>query len=267
MPARVPQVAVLGAGGWVRWMKRLPERVVARGSPRLRGLVAAALVSTVMLPGLGCSHYAQGRYHTVSQGENLYRIGLRYGVDSRTLARANGIEDVTELRIGQRLWVPTASPAVSSAGPSRSTARSDPKATARAREAARREARARSDLNFIWPVPAKTITSRYGRRNGRPHEGIDIRARRGTRIRAAESGKVIHAGWLGDYGKVVIIKHAGHYRTVYAHADKIYVKRGQFVDKGQRIAAVGTTGKSTGPHLHFEVRRGETPRDPMRYLP
>jgi murein DD-endopeptidase MepM/ murein hydrolase activator NlpD len=215
----------------------------------------------------GCASYATGHYHTVSRGENLYRIGLRYGVDSHTLADVNGIDDVTTLRVGQRIWIPkqtTRQAAHSSSAPVRPR---DPAAARDARAAARREAEREASLAFAWPVEAVSVSSRYGRRRGRNHDGIDLRAPRGARILAAEAGKVIHSGWLGDYGKVVIIKHAGSYRTVYAHARKLHVKKGEFVDRGQRIGEVGATGNATGPHLHFEIRKGERPRDPMLYLP
>ena len=92
-------------------------------------------------------------------------------------------------------------------------------------------------------------------------------AHRGTTIRAAESGKVIHSGRLGAYGKVVIVKHQGDYRSVYAHASKTHVRKGQLVDRGDKIAEVGSTGRASGPHLHFEIRRRESPQDPMLYLP
>ena len=117
---------------------------------------------------------------------------------------------------------------------------------------------------------ARRVTSRCPNRrwrDGRRHEGVDIKADKGTPVRAAEAGKVLYSGTLSDYGRVVIIKHAGHYRSVYAHASKLYVRRGQFVDRGQRIADIGTTGNATGPHLHFEIRKGESPRDPLLYLP
>lgn len=223
--------------------------------------MALTLAAALALPA--CSGVANGHYHTVQPGENLYRIGRRYGVDHQRLAYVNGIGDVTSLSVGQRIWIPKRGDASTRRAPPPTQAAK----AAPAKKAVYRETRRAGEPDFIWPVPANRITSGFGRRNGRPHEGIDIRAPRGTRIRAAEAGKVIHAGWLGDYGKVVIIKHAGHYRSVYAHAAKIYVKRGDFVDRGQRIAAVGSTGRSTGPHLHFEIRRGESPRDPMRYLP
>ena len=78
---------------------------------------------------------------------------------------------------------------------------------------------------------------------------------------------MIHSGRLSDYGKVVIIKHQGYYRSVYAHASKTLVEKGEFVERGQKIALVGATGRATGPHLHFEIRKRESPRDPMLYLP
>ena len=78
---------------------------------------------------------------------------------------------------------------------------------------------------------------------------------------------MIHCGHLGAYGRVVILKHSGHYRSVYAHAQKTLVEKGDFVERGQKIAKVGSTGRSTGPHLHFEIRHRETPRDPLLYLP
>ncbi len=104
-------------------------------------------------------------------------------------------------------------------------------------------------------------------RRGRPHEGVDIAAQKGTPIFAAESGRVIFSGRMSGYGKVVIVKHAGRYRSVYAHASRLLVRKGEFVERGQKVAEVGSTGRSTGPHLHFEIRRSETPQNPLAYLP
>ena len=128
------------------------------------------------------------------------------------------------------------------------------------------EARRRANLEFQWPLRGR-LTSGFGPRGGRRHEGIAVAARRGTEIDAAEDGRVIHSGRLGDYGKVVIVRHDGDYRSVYAHAHRTHVKKGQKVEKGQKIAEVGSTGRSTGPHLHFEIRQRQTPQDPMLYLP
>lgn len=116
------------------------------------------------------------------------------------------------------------------------------------------------------------ITSRFGSRvhpvlgYRRFHGGVDFGAPYGTRITAADSGKVIFSGWYGGYGNSVIIDHGGGLTTLYAHASRLNVREGQAVVKGQSIAAVGSTGLSTGPHLHFEVRRNGSPVDPMGFL-
>jgi murein DD-endopeptidase MepM/ murein hydrolase activator NlpD len=98
------------------------------------------------------------------------------------------------------------------------------------------------------------------------HSGIDFGADYGTVINAADSGTVIFAGWYGGYGNAVIIDHGGSITTLYAHSSELYVAEGQTVQRGQAIAAVGSTGLSTGPHLHFEVRQNGDPVDPAAYL-
>lgn len=224
----------------------------------LQGLCAVVILGLVSAQNWGCASYSTGKYHTVAKGENLYRIGQRYGVPAQTLVRANGIRDVTVLQVGEKIWIPRAGEP--------SGARDASSARA-AQVAARSESRKAGNMQFVWPVRGARLSSHFGTRRGRSHEGIDLAISKGTPIRAAEAGRVVHSGWLGDYGKVVIIKHAGYYRTVYAHASRLYVKRGEFVDRGQRIALVGSTGRSTGPHLHFEIRQRESPRNPVPYLP
>lgn len=125
---------------------------------------------------------------------------------------------------------------------------------------------------FIWPVRG-VITSYFGNRRHpifrvvKFHTGIDVAARSGTPIKAADSGVVIFSGWWGGYGNVVIINHGKGLQTVYAHQLRRYVSKGDKVDKHQVIGLVGSTGYSTGPHLHFEVRRNGETQNPMRYLP
>ncbi len=127
-------------------------------------------------------------------------------------------------------------------------------------------------LQMIWPISGGGwISSEYGSRYhpilgyNKWHSGIDYAANRGTPIKAAEDGTVILAGVNGGYGNCVIIDHGGGVSTLYGHADKLLVKTGQDVIKGQTIALVGSTGLSTGPHLHFEVRvNGET-QDPLKW--
>ena len=124
---------------------------------------------------------------------------------------------------------------------------------------------------LIYPCDAE-ITSSFGWRlhpilgYSRFHSGIDFGASYGTLIRAADGGSVIFAGWYGGYGYTVIINHGGGVTTLYAHTSKLYVSEGQTVQPGEAIAAVGSTGLSTGPHLHFEVRKDGEPVDPIAYL-
>ncbi|MHC5725672.1 MAG: M23 family metallopeptidase, partial [Nostoc sp.] len=98
------------------------------------------------------------------------------------------------------------------------------------------------------------------------HAGLDFAASYGSTIRAADSGTVIFAGWYGGYGRALIIDHGNGMTTLYGHTSELYVTEGQAVERGQAIGAVGSTGFSTGPHLHFEVRRDGTPVDPANYL-
>jgi murein DD-endopeptidase MepM/ murein hydrolase activator NlpD len=129
------------------------------------------------------------------------------------------------------------------------------------------------DLSMIWPVTGYWITSYYGMRYhpvlgyDRFHSGIDYAADYNVPIKAAESGKVLSAGVNGGYGNCVIIDHGGGISTLYGHANKLLVKAGDVVVKGQQIALVGSTGVSNGPHLHFEVRVNGQTADPLKWLP
>jgi murein DD-endopeptidase MepM/ murein hydrolase activator NlpD len=122
-----------------------------------------------------------------------------------------------------------------------------------------------SAAGLIWPVSG-SVTSGYGMRWGRMHEGIDIAAPSGTSIWAAAAGTVIYAGWLGGYGNLVVVDHGNGLATAYAHASAILVSVGQSVAQGETIALIGSTGHSTGPHLHFEVRVNGVAVDPLLYL-
>jgi murein DD-endopeptidase MepM/ murein hydrolase activator NlpD len=125
---------------------------------------------------------------------------------------------------------------------------------------------------FASPIPGAAITSRFGPRvhpiygDVRIHTGIDFRAATGTPVRAAGAGNVVYAGWRGGYGNTVIIDHGNSLATLYGHLSSISVNVGQRVARGQTIARAGSTGLSTGPHLHFEVRASGVPVDPLGYL-
>jgi murein DD-endopeptidase MepM/ murein hydrolase activator NlpD len=122
-----------------------------------------------------------------------------------------------------------------------------------------------SGSGLIWPVNAP-ITSPFGWRWGRMHEGIDLGAAYGSPIAAAAAGVVIYAGWEGGYGNLVVIDHGGGLATAYGHQSRIAVSVGQSVSQGETIGYVGSTGHSTGPHLHFEVRVNGQAVDPLGYL-
>ena len=122
-----------------------------------------------------------------------------------------------------------------------------------------------SGAGFIWPVNAP-ITSPFGWRWGRMHEGIDLGAAYGSPIAAAAAGVVIYAGWESGYGNLVVIDHGGGLATAYGHQSRIAVSVGQSVSQGETIGYVGSTGHSTGPHLHFEVRVNGQAVDPLGYL-
>lgn len=126
---------------------------------------------------------------------------------------------------------------------------------------------------FVHPIQGYPMTSRFGWRvhpifhTRKMHTGQDYGAPAGAKIRAADSGVVISAGWRGGYGKAIIIDHGKGLVTLYGHTSAYYVRAGQRVTRGQIIGAVGSTGYSTGPHLHFEVRVNGVPVDPLHYLP
>jgi murein DD-endopeptidase MepM/ murein hydrolase activator NlpD len=125
---------------------------------------------------------------------------------------------------------------------------------------------------MLWPAEGE-ITSPFGWRTHpifgtqRLHTGIDIGADYGDTVRAADGGVVIHSDWMGGYGNAVIIDHGNGISTLYAHNSQLLVSEGQAVSKGQAISRVGSTGYSTGPHLHFEVRQNGSPVNPLNFLP
>ena len=199
-----------------------------------------------------------GIHHTVQKGQTLYRIAQAYEIDLEVLRRANFIRDASKIKEGIQLWIPGASRvrSIPTSFPSRRSAKKKNSPTVKPRRGI-----------LSWPTKG-TLTSSFGKRNGRKHEGIDIAAPKGTPIYSAAAGEVVFSGWgPTGYGKMVIIKHQHHLTTVYAHNSKILVKKGARVKQGQKISLMGSTGRSTGPHLHFEVRNNTEPKNPIKYLP
>lgn len=203
--------------------------------------------------------------HTVGAGDTIERIAARYGVTQRSIIQANNLRNPHWLRIGQRLTIPAPgtqpTPAPARRAQSQPQARPAPPAPPPAPPQAR-------SSGFVWPVSGQ-ITSGFGYRRGRLHAGVDIPGPVGSPIVAVQEGVVFFAGNAGDgYGNRVDIRHPNGIVTRYAHGHQIYVSTGQYVQQGQTIMSRGSTGWSTGPHLHFEVRPGGgAPVDPRPYLP
>lgn len=179
-----------------------------------------------------------GIWYEVQSGDTLSGIARRHGLGWKVLQLTNDISSPRHLRVGAKLFIPNG-----------------------------------SDTAFRCPLRIPIdVTSKYGHRyhpitgRYRLHEGIDFRAAVGTRVYAAQSGKVIYAGRKGGYGKVIGIQHAGDWTTWYGHLSRIRVSVGKKVGQGQVIGLSGNTGMSTGPHLHFEIRYKGKSENPVRYL-
>lgn len=209
--------------------------------------------------------------HVVQRGETLYRVAITHDISVQDLARWNGIEPPYTLQVGQRLKL-----AGPEAADSRTAAESQPspKSTSKKKSAgSERESRqapsrasagaADARVDWAWPADGK-LMGRFGDSNSK---GIEIGGRKGQAIRASGSGQVVYqGGGLRGYGQLIIIKHNATYLSAYAHCDRILVKEGDVVQRGQKIADMGSSGTDR-TKLHFEIRRHGTPVNPLSYLP
>jgi murein DD-endopeptidase MepM/ murein hydrolase activator NlpD len=247
----------------------------------------------------------RGISHTVEEGETLYSLGRKYGVSPFVIADANGMTAKEGLAIGQRIRIPGATQQVAAAEPDEEIAAPAPvkkkkaplalpeeeetaeadadeeqaigetktataKKTVVEEEPEQQEASAPAAVNGLtlrWPVKGKVISTFGNKPNGLKNEGINIAVPEGTEVRAAGAGVVAYAGnELKGYGNLVLIRHQGGYVTAYAHAKSLKVKRGDQVKRGDVIALAGQTGAVNSPQLHFEVRKGATALDPLKFV-
>lgn len=187
----------------------------------------------------------KGVLYTVTEGDTLWRIAKLFDVDVKNILDEN---DKSEnfLKIGEKLFIPGAKP--------------------RAVEAASLPVSRQIETQFTLPC-AGVVSSPFGTRWGHMHAGIDIANDPGTPIKAALAGKVTYAGWLSGYGNAIMLEHREGYSTLYGHLQKIGVEKGSFVNRGQIIGEMGSTGNSTGPHVHFEVRHSGVLINPTKVLP
>ncbi len=191
-----------------------------------------------------------GAYHEVKAGETLDSIAKRYSVDPLVIIESelNVLTEPYNLQVGQRLMIPGGTrPLV----PRYVQATAPPPANA-----------PQGTGNFMWPTSGYVSQGYW-----LGHQAIDIAGATGTPIYAADAGYVAATGWMGGYGNYIIIGHGNGFETLYAHLSEIRVVAGQGVQRGALIGLMGSTGRSTGPHLHFEVRQGGVKRNPVGFLP
>jgi murein DD-endopeptidase MepM/ murein hydrolase activator NlpD len=221
-----------------------------------------------------------GVYHTVTKGVTLYRISQAYKISIAKLMDANHLSSPSAIKVGQKLLIPGAK-AVIPVEPYVPLTPAEKKKLERSLESEEQPLPPASypkeegekppwkgkELDIIWPIQGK-INSPFGPRGKRFHAGIDIGSPSYQEVKAAMDGEVILArNTQTGYGKVVILRHDSGFSTIYGHLNVIIAREGEAVRQGQAVGGVGSTGKSTGPHLHFELRQDNRPLDPLPLLP
>lgn len=204
--------------------------------------------------------------HRVERGQTVYRIAKTYGLTVDELMQANHIDDPRELKVGEELVIPGAAepkPKIVEADSPEPVAPDRPVTLTKKPSKPLRVGSAEGPLS--WPVRG-VLYARFGRKGKEPHDGIDLAAPAGTPVVTAAAGTTLYAGEQQGYGLIVIVEHADGLVTLYAHNRDVRVKTGQKVRPNQVVATVGDSGKTSGPHLHFEVRRDGKPVDPLEYL-
>ena len=198
-----------------------------------------------------------GVTHTIKKGDTLNAVATKYKAKSDDILEVNKLVDASELRIGAKIVVPDGIPP-----PTYNSYSSYSSGLADIRNIFKPAKTIVGKLN--WPTTSKRITQYF---RGWRHSGLDIGIKKGQPIYSANDGIVITSGWnSGGYGYYIIVDHGNGFHTLYAHNSKLYVKKGERVKKGDIIAASGSTGRSTGPHLHFEVRVNGNRVNPLDYL-
>ncbi len=233
--------------------------------------------------------------HVVNPGDTLLSVARRNHVPLSELARANSLEPTAKLRLGMKLTVPgaktaavapAAQPVSVAAQPVAAVAPATKMAAAGGPPQSARLAQATATVEdaavatpvkateatgalptFRWPVRGKVITSYGAKTNGKSNDGINLAVPEGTPVKAAEDGVVAYSGnELKGYGNLVLVRHSNGYVTAYAHASELMVKRGDTIKRGQTIAKSGQSGEVGSPQLHFEIRKGSSPVDPLQFL-
>lgn len=188
-----------------------------------------------------------GHWYQFQKGDSIESVAAMFSLDPLKIQRENQIYDPDDLMPGMKIFIP----GVRKIEPGKSAEVITTKPIFSGK--------------MIWPSQG-TLSSGYGIRRGRMHQGVDLTKDKGKNIVAAGSGIVKYAGNKNGFGKTIIINHSNGLSTLYAHSEKLYVSEGDRVKKGTLISKMGSTGKSTGIHLHFEVHKNGVPQNPLRYL-
>ena len=290
----VSPAAILQANGYKgpRTLSPGQQLIIPRQTAAVAALALAAPASKA-----AAAVSAPPTVHVVNRGDTLLGIAHRNHVTVAELAKANGIEPSAKLKLGMKLTVPGArtaavapatpaavaatQPAAALASPATKVAAAagGPPQSARLAQATTtpedtkietpvKAAEASGALpTFRWPVRGKVITSYGAKTNGKANDGINLAVPEGTPVKAAEDGVVAYSGnELKGYGNLVLVRHSNGYVTAYAHASELLVKRGDTIKRGQIIAKSGQSGEVGSPQLHFEIRKGSSPVDPLQFL-
>jgi len=291
--------AIMAANGYKGPRALSPGQQLVIPHPGAPAPVAAA---PAVAPKAVAATAAPSSFHFVNHGDTLASIARKNHISAAELAHANGLEPSAKLRLGTKLTVPgaktaavaplapapvAAAPVAAALQPAAATpvpttkvaAIAGPAQSARLAQATAnieekpaetpaKAAETTSSLpTFRWPVRGKVITSYGAKTNGKSNDGINVAVPEGTPIKAAEDGVVAYSGnELKGYGNLVLVRHSNGYVTAYAHASELLVKRGDTIKRGQVIAKSGQSGEVASPQLHFEIRKGSSPVDPLQFL-
>jgi murein DD-endopeptidase MepM/ murein hydrolase activator NlpD len=275
-----------------------PPRPALAAAPARPALAAAApppaSAAPVSKPVAAVAPASPANVHFVNHGDTLMSIARQNHVPVTVLARANSLDPNAKLKIGMKINVPgvrsaaaapvAAAPAAVAMAPAAVTAPATKVAAVEPVQKARlvqatatpeevvAEQPVKADATgalptFRWPVRGRVITSYGAKTNGKQNDGINVAVPEGTPVKAAEDGVVAYSGnELKGYGNLILIRHANGYVTAYAHASELLVKRGETIKRGQVIAKSGQSGEVGSPQLHFEIRKGSAPVDPLQFL-
>lgn len=299
---RVTPQAILAANGYKGPRALSPGQQLIIPSPATAAAPAPAMAPVAAAPAAkpAVAMAAPASTHFVNRGDTLASIARKNHISTAELARANGIDASAKLKLGTRLTVPgaktaavaapaapvaaapvagTLQPVAAAPAPATKLAAAAPVQSARLAQATAnveekpaetpaKAAEATGALpTFRWPVRGKVVTTYGAKTNGKSNDGINLAVPEGTPVKAAEDGVVAYSGnELKGYGNLVLVRHSNGYVTAYAHASELLVKRGDTIKRGQVIAKSGQSGEVASPQLHFEIRKGSSPVDPLQFL-